>query len=95
MAETEGVGHRAGYYGQAGAIHDMLQNHLLRLLSLTAMEFPISYNAKSPRDENLKVLQAIRPIKPHNYVLGQYIGYRNEIGWFSSTSTALSVVAAP
>jgi glucose-6-phosphate 1-dehydrogenase len=78
MAETEGVGHRAGYYERAGAIRDMLQNHILQLLSLTAMEPPVAYNAKALRDEKLKVLQAIRPIDPQALVLGQYKGYREE-----------------
>ena len=78
MAETEGVGHRAGYYERAGAIRDMLQNHLLQLLSLTAMEPPIRYEAKALRDEKLKVLQAIRPIAPEGCSLAQYVGYRDE-----------------
>jgi len=87
MAETEGVGHRAGYYERAGAIRDMLQNHLLQLLSLTAMEPPIRYEAKALRDEKLKVLQAIRPITPDACALAQYAGYREEPGVSPQSTT--------
>ncbi|MGC9358777.1 MAG: glucose-6-phosphate dehydrogenase [Anaerolineae bacterium] len=87
MAETEGVGHRAGYYERAGAIRDMLQNHVLQLLSLTAMEPPVAYDAKALRDEKLKVLQAIRPVDPETLVLGQYQGYREEQEVADNSST--------
>lgn len=59
MAETEGVGTRAGYYDNAGVIRDVFQNHLLQLLSLTAMEAPAVFNAKAVRDEKVKVLKSI------------------------------------
>ncbi|HLP97027.1 MAG TPA: glucose-6-phosphate dehydrogenase [Sideroxyarcus sp.] len=61
-SETLGVGGRAGYYDGVGALRDMLQSHLLQLLTLVAMEPPVSMNAEHLRDEKLKVLQAIRPI---------------------------------
>jgi glucose-6-phosphate 1-dehydrogenase len=80
MAESIGVGYRAGYYDQAGVLRDMLQNHLLQLLTLIAMEPPSAFNARALRDEKVKVLQAVRPVDPEDYVLGQYEGYRDEEG---------------
>jgi len=75
-AETVGVEHRAGYYEQAGVVRDMFQNHLLQLLTLTAMEPPVAFQADAVRDEKAKVLRAIRPISHaalHDYtVRGQY-----------------------
>jgi glucose-6-phosphate 1-dehydrogenase len=61
VAEAEGVGTRAGYYDQAGALRDMVQNHLLQLLSLVAMEPPFSLDADVVRDERLEVVQSLRP----------------------------------
>jgi glucose-6-phosphate 1-dehydrogenase len=72
-AESEGIGTRAGYYDGVGAVRDMIQNHLLQLLCMTAMEPPVSYDGLSLRNETFKVLQAIRPVDPHaDCVLGQY-----------------------
>jgi glucose-6-phosphate 1-dehydrogenase len=62
VAEEEGVGTRAGYYEQAGALRDMVQNHLLQLLSLVALEPPRSLDADVVRDEKLEVLLSLRPI---------------------------------
>ena len=62
VAEEEGVGTRAGYYDQSGALRDMIQNHLLQLLTLVAMEPPHSLNADVIRDEKLEVLQSLRPL---------------------------------
>ncbi len=61
VAESDGIGSRGGYYDQAGALRDMVQNHLFMLLALTAMEPPTSFDADAVRDERLKVLQAITP----------------------------------
>ena len=80
MAEAIGVAHRAGYYDQAGVLRDMLQNHLLQLLTLIAMEPPAAFNARSLRDEKVKVLQAVRAVRREDYVLGQYAGYLDEEG---------------
>jgi len=84
VAEEEGVGTRAGYYEQAGALRDMVQNHLLQLLALIAMEPPHSLSAEVVRDEKLEVLQSLRPMDPAAVdaatVRGQYSGYRNESG---------------
>jgi len=63
-AESEGVGRRAGYYDGAGALRDMLQNHLMQLLTLVAMEPPATLDADALRDEKVKVLRSIRPIAP-------------------------------
>jgi glucose-6-phosphate 1-dehydrogenase len=76
VAETLGVGHRAGYYEEAGILRDMFQNHLLQLLCLTAMEPPVKFEADAVRAEKVKVLQSIRPIPAENAddwaVRGQY-----------------------
>ena len=76
VAETLGVEGRAGYYDTAGALRDMVQNHILQLLCLTAMEPPASLAADAVRDEKLKVLRALRPISEaeveESTVRGQY-----------------------
>jgi glucose-6-phosphate 1-dehydrogenase len=80
VAEQVGIGHRGGYYDHAGALRDMVQNHLLQLLCLTAMEPPVSFDADEVRNKKVDVLRAIRPIPPdqvHRYaVRGQY-----DAGW--------------
>ena len=63
VAEQLGVGTRAGYYDQSGALRDMIQNHTMQLLSLTAMEPPVSLAPESIRDEKVKVLKAIQPLE--------------------------------
>jgi glucose-6-phosphate 1-dehydrogenase len=62
-AESLGVEGRAGYYEEAGALRDMVQNHMLQILSLVAMEPPIAFEARAVRDEKVKVLRAIRPLR--------------------------------
>jgi glucose-6-phosphate 1-dehydrogenase len=74
VAETVGVEGRAGYYDTSGALRDMLQNHLLQLLCLIAMEPPVSLNADRVRDEKLKVLRALCPIPPHQIAAGTVRG---------------------
>jgi glucose-6-phosphate 1-dehydrogenase len=64
VAEKVGVGHRGGYYEQAGALRDMVQNHLLQILCLIAMEPPVSFDADEIRSKKVDVLRAIRPILP-------------------------------
>ena len=78
VAETVGVGHRAGYYDQAGVLRDMFQNHLLQLLTLTAMEPPALFEATALRDEKVKVLRAVRA--GSQGVRAQYAGYCGEEG---------------
>jgi len=84
VAEEEGVGTRAGYYEQAGALRDMVQNHMLQLLSLVAMEPPHSLNGDVVRDEKLEILQSLRPLQgaaiDANVVRAQYAGYIAENG---------------
>jgi glucose-6-phosphate 1-dehydrogenase len=76
VAETVGVEQRAEYYDHSGALRDMVQNHLLQLLCMVAMEPPIALTADALRDEKLKVLRALKPIAPHSVghvtVRGQY-----------------------
>jgi glucose-6-phosphate 1-dehydrogenase len=76
VAETVGLEGRGGYYDKSGALRDMLQNHILQLLCLIAMEPPVSLDADRVRDEKLKVLRALRPMAPHEVanltVRGQY-----------------------
>src|SRR5271166_447716 len=76
VAETVGVEGRGGYYDHSGALRDMVQNHMLQLLCLVAMDPPVSLEADRVRDEKLKVLRALRPFEPHEAlgltVRGQY-----------------------
>ncbi|HEU5087502.1 MAG TPA: glucose-6-phosphate dehydrogenase, partial [Roseiflexaceae bacterium] len=102
VAESVGVEGRGGYYEQAGALRDMVQNHLMQLLTLTAMEPPVSYQADAVRDEKVKVLRAIRPMTKDELnagtVRGQYgpgtlagthvPGYREEEGVPPESQTA-------
>ena len=80
VSESVDVGHRAGYYDQSGVMRDMFQNHLMQLLSLIAMEPPISFNADDLRDEKAKLLKSIRRIDLDNTVRAQYRGYREGEG---------------
>jgi glucose-6-phosphate 1-dehydrogenase len=78
------VGTRAGYYDKAGVIRDMIQNHLLQLLMVTAMEAPVRYEADAIRNEKVKVLHAIRAMGPnqvqHDTFRAQYRGYTGSEG---------------
>jgi len=86
VAETLGVEHRAGYYEHAGALRDMVQNHLMQILCLIAMEPPVAYDADDIRGRKMDVLHALRPIAKdavHEYAArGQYGG-----GWINSVKT--------
>jgi glucose-6-phosphate 1-dehydrogenase len=106
VAETIGVGARGGYYEEAGALRDMVQNHMMQLVSLVAMEPPISFDGKWVRDEKVKVLEAIRPLGLEDvrdctvrgqygkgFVSGQEVrAYREEEG-VSPNSTTETYVA--
>ncbi len=72
VAETVGVGGRGDYYDKAGAMRDMVQNHLMQLLCLIAMEPPAKFDPDAVRDEKLKVIRALDPVQPHHIVRGQY-----------------------
>ena len=71
-AEDMGIGGRAGYYDNAGALRDLIQNHMLQLLTLLCMEPPTSFSADAVRDEKVKVLRAIAPPPPQDAVRAQY-----------------------
>ena len=91
VAETVGVEGRGDYYDGAGALRDMVQNHMLQLLALVAMEPPTDFNAAAVRDEKVKVLRSLRPIEPAETVTGQYAGYAQEIGRASATETFVAL----
>ena len=103
VAETVGLEGRVGFYDGAGALRDMVQNHMLQLLALVAMEPPANYNATAIRDEKVKVLRALRLIDPSETVTGQYRagailsqpvpGYDEELGKPSDTETFVAIKA--
>jgi glucose-6-phosphate 1-dehydrogenase len=72
VAETVGVEGRGGYYDKSGAMRDMVQNHLMQLLCLTAMEPPSKFDSDAVRDEKLKIIRALDPVAPDDMVRGQY-----------------------
>ena len=72
VAETVGVGGRGEYYDKSGAMRDMVQNHLMQLLCLIAMEPPARFDPDAVRDEKLKVIRALDPVLPHHIIRGQY-----------------------
>lgn len=74
VAETVAVGSRGAYYDRSGAMRDMVQNHMMQLLCLIAMEAPSNFNPDAVRDEKLKVIRALDPVLPAEIVRGQYSG---------------------
>jgi glucose-6-phosphate 1-dehydrogenase len=80
MAETFGVESRGRFYEEAGAIRDVIQNHMLQVVAILAMEPPVATHPESVRDEKVKVFRAIRPLSARDLVRGQYAGYREEKG---------------
>jgi len=107
IAETLGVEHRASYYDRTGALRDILQNHALQLLTLVAMEPPVTFQAEPIRDEKLKLLRSIRPFdldRLNEFIVrGQYgagrvngqevVGYRQEQGVAEHSKTETFVAA--
>lgn len=107
VAEKVGVGRRAGYYEGAGVIRDMFQNHMLQLLTLTAMEAPANFNPDAVRDEKVKVLRALRPLHGEealrNTFRAQYVsgmvdgervpGYKDEPGVAPDSTTETFLAA--
>jgi len=87
LGEAFGTEGRAGFYDGVGAIRDVLQNHLLQVVALLAMEPPIADDADAYRDEEVKVLRQIAPLQPRNTVRGQYVGYLDEEGVAASSTT--------
>ena len=80
MSETFGVRDRGAFYEQVGAVRDVVENHLLQVLSNLAMEPPVGTDAERIRDEKVKVLQAVAPVAPKAVLRGQYRGYRQGKG---------------
>src|SRR5437762_2384166 len=80
MAEDFGVQGRGSFYEEVGALRDVVQNHLLQVLALLAMEPPIGVDAEDLRDEKLRVFRGMSPVDPEQVVRGQYVGYRDETG---------------
>lgn len=107
IAETVGVEHRGGYYDQAGAMRDMFQNHMMGMLALVAMEPPVAFAAEAIRDERVKLLRSVRPLRCQPWatdiVRGQYgsgtiegqavSGYRQEPGIGNDSRTETFVAA--
>ena len=103
VAETVGLESRVAYYDDSGALRDMVQNHMLQLLALVAMEPPTSFDATAVRDEKVKVLRALRHIGRDETVTGQYRagavegavvpGYDEELGKESDTETFVALKA--
>jgi glucose-6-phosphate 1-dehydrogenase len=103
VAESIGIEGRAGYYESAGAIRDIIQNHLLQLVALTAMEPPTDFTAESVRNEKVKVLRSLHTPGPKSVVRGQYgrgfvegdevLGYREEGGVSTGSMTETYVAA--
>ena len=93
VAEPFGVEGRASYYERAGAIRDLLQNHILQVLCFVAMEPPRALESEAFRDEKVKLLRAVRPLDPREVVRGQYRGYRDEEGVDADSQTETYVAA--
>lgn len=80
MAESFGIAGRGRFYEEAGAIRDVIQNHMLQVVGLLAMEPPIGGDDDAMRDEIVKVLKSVRPLSKEDLVRGQFSGYHNEEG---------------
>jgi glucose-6-phosphate 1-dehydrogenase len=88
MAESFGVKGRGKFYEETGVIRDVIQNHLLQIVSYLAMEAPSSTYAEAIRDEQAKVLRTVRPMSVDNMTRGQFRGYRDEPGVSKESSMA-------
>ena len=103
VAETVGLEGRVAFYDDAGALRDMVQNHMLQLLALVAMEPPVTYDATNVRDEKVKVLRSLRKVEAGETVTGQYRagaiggkavpGYDEELGKASNAETFVAIKA--
>ncbi|HEV7677038.1 MAG TPA: glucose-6-phosphate dehydrogenase [Candidatus Dormibacteraeota bacterium] len=97
VAESIGVDGRGRFYEETGALRDIVQNHLFQVMSIVAMEAPVSFDAEALRNEKVKVLRAVQPLHPHEVVRGQYTagsidgkpveGYRGEPGVAPDSTT--------
>ena len=93
MSETIGVEGRGSFYDGVGAIRDFLQNHLLQVAALVAMEPPVGSDSRFLQDEKAKVFAAMRTIEPASMVRGQYVGYRDEPGVAADSQVETFVAA--
>ena len=91
VAETVGVGGRGAYYDTSGAMRDMVQNHLMQLLCLIAMEPPHCFEPDAVRDEKLKVIRALDPVPPGDIVRGQYAGDADIDSYFTDAENEASL----
>jgi glucose-6-phosphate 1-dehydrogenase len=80
MAENFGVQGRGAFYEEVGALRDVVQNHLLQVIALLAMDAPVGHDPKSARAEKLRLFRAVQPLDPRQVIRGQFRGYRNEVG---------------
>jgi glucose-6-phosphate 1-dehydrogenase len=80
MAESFGVQGRGRFYDEVGAIRDVVQNHMLQVMALLAMDAPVGCSSDAVRDEKLRALRAMGPLEPEDVVRGQFVGYRDEPG---------------
>jgi glucose-6-phosphate 1-dehydrogenase len=80
MAESFGVQGRGRFYEEAGTIRDVVQNHLLQVLSLLGMDPPSEHTHEAIRDEKVRFMRSLRPLRPADVVRGQFVGYRDEDG---------------
>jgi len=80
MAENFGVQGRGGFYEEVGAVRDVVQNHLLQVIALLAMDCPVNSGARAMQAEKLRLFRAMRPLDPKNVIRGQFRGYRDETG---------------
>jgi glucose-6-phosphate 1-dehydrogenase len=80
MAENFGVQGRGSFYEEVGAIRDVVQNHMLQVIALLAMDAPVGHDAEAMRAEKLRLFRAMRPLSPGEIVRGQFRGYRQEAG---------------
>jgi glucose-6-phosphate 1-dehydrogenase len=87
LAESFGTQGRAGFYDGIGAVRDVLQNHVLQIVALLAMEPPIAQDADAYRDEEVRVLRQVAPLDPDLTVRGQYVGYLDEPGVAPDSTT--------
>lgn len=84
--ETLGVDGRGGYFDNYGIIRDIMQNHLLQMVSLLAMEQPLSLHSADIRDEKVRLLKAIEPMTLENTVIGQYVKNDTQPGYLDDPS---------
>ncbi|TCO70374.1 glucose-6-phosphate dehydrogenase [Rhodovulum euryhalinum] len=91
VAETVGVAGRGGYYDKSGAMRDMVQNHMMQLLCLIAMEPPYAFEPDAVRDEKVKVIRALDPVEPADIVRGQYSAGNGHVSYLDDAEKSESL----